>query len=124
MLKLSPRNPHLLLVFAWTASVKLIQLASLLMVEPSCFADVTVAIVGPWRLYSKSEWHPMAFHPQYVYRRPVRKSENVFHFQYVLASFDGQLDYEHVLASCDGQPGTFCGMEGHVPFCESDEVLL
>ena len=61
------KKTNLLLDFAWTASAKLIQLASLLMVVPRCFADVTVAIVGPWRLYSKSEW-PMAFHPQQVYQ--------------------------------------------------------
>ena len=73
MLKLHPKNPNLLLVLAWTASAKLIQLASLLMVEPRCFADVTVAIVGQWRLYSKSEWHPMAFHPQYVYQAACQK---------------------------------------------------
>ena len=97
MLKLYPRNPNLLLVFACTASAKLIQLASLLMVVPRCFADVTVASVGPWRLYSKSEWH-MAFHPQKCTRLPVRKSENVLHFEYVLGSCDGQLDFEYVLA--------------------------
>ena len=34
------------------------------------FADVTVAIFGPWRLYSKSEWH-MAFHPKMCTRLPV-----------------------------------------------------
>ena len=61
------------------------------------FADVTVAIVGPRRLYSRSEWH-MAFHPQKCTRLPVRKSENVLHFEYVLGSCDGQLDFEYVLA--------------------------